>query len=170
MNKPKLLTVLIASGLIITACGGDDDDSAATRPTTSTTVTTSYSAPNQDGPAAADTTTVMIATDASLGEYLVDADGRTLYLFEKDEGTTTACTGGCADTWPPIVADGTPTGGDGVDASQLGTADGIVSNQVTYHGHLLYYFAGDMAPGDTNGVGLPSWYAVNPAGTAIENG
>jgi predicted lipoprotein with Yx(FWY)xxD motif len=110
----------------------------------------------------------MIATDPDLGEYLVDADGLTLYLFTKDEGTTTACSGGCADNWPPIVADGAPTGGDGIDVELLGTADGIEPNQVTYNGHLLYYFAGDQAPGDTNGVGLPDWYPVNPAGDAIE--
>lgn len=169
MNSRKLLTMFFATGLVLTACGGDDD-SAATTPTTTTASTNPDSAPSQDSSAASDTTTVKIATDASLGEYLVDADGRTLYLFDKDQGTTTACTGACADNWPPIVADGTPTGGGGVDDSQLGTADGILPNQVTYHGHLLYYFAGDQAPGDANGIGLPSWFAVNPAGTAIANG
>ncbi len=39
---------------------------------------------------------------------------------------------------------------------------------MTYNGHLLYYFANDAAPGDTNGVGLPNWFAVDPAGEAIE--
>jgi predicted lipoprotein with Yx(FWY)xxD motif len=48
-------------------------------------------------------------------------------------------------------------------------ADGIVPDQITYHGHLLYYFVGDQAPGDINGVGIPDWYAVDPAGNAIEN-
>ena len=171
MSNRKLLTMFAATGLVLAACGGDDD-SAATTPTTSVAITVAVTAPDsassQDNPAAPDAATVMIATNASLGEYLVDVDGRTLYLFDKDQGTTTACSGACADNWPPIVADGTPTGGDGVDASQLGTADGILPNQVTYHGHLLYYFAGDQAPGDTNGISIPSWYAVNPAGTAIE--
>ena len=103
-------------------------------------------------------------------DYLVDGTGLTLYLFTKDEGTTTACTGGCAENWPPIIAEGDPTGGDGIDAALLGTADGIEPNQVTYNGHLLYYFHEDTAPGDTNGVGLPDWFAVDPAGEAIEAG
>ena len=111
----------------------------------------------------------MVATDPELGDYLVDETGMTLYLFTLDDGTTTACTGACADNWPPLVADGDPTGGDGVDASLLGTADGIKPNQVTYNGHLLYFFAQDTAPGDTNGVGKPDWYAVDPAGEAIDN-
>jgi predicted lipoprotein with Yx(FWY)xxD motif len=112
--------------------------------------------------------TVAVANDAALGDHLVDGDGHTLYLFDKDSGTTTACTGDCATNWPPLIADGTPSGGDGVDAALLSTADGIEPNQVTYNGHLLYFFAGDQAPGDTNGVGIPSWYALDPTGNAID--
>lgn len=172
MNCRKLLTIFVATGLGLTACGSDDN---AAEPSPTAAVTTPDSAPSGDASAVSDTTvsdttTVKLATTESLGEYLVDAEGRTLYLFDQDEGTTTACTGGCADNWPPIVADGTPTGGDGVDASQLGTADGILPNQVTYFGHLLYYFAGDQVPGDTNGTAIASWFAVDPAGTAIAVG
>jgi hypothetical protein len=89
------------------------------------------------------------------------------YLFDKDSGPTTACTGAGADNWPPIVADGPPTGGGGDDASQVGTADGILPNQVTYHGHLLHSFAGDETPGDTNGISLSGRHAVKPAGASI---
>ncbi len=36
------------------------------------------------------------------------------------------------------------------------------------NGHALYYFAGDAAPGDTNGQGLgDKWYAVTPEGQLI---
>jgi predicted lipoprotein with Yx(FWY)xxD motif len=85
-----------------------------------------------------------------------------------DDGTTSACTGGCADAWPALTADGDPVGGDGVDASLLGTADGQVPGQVTYDGHLLYTFSGDSAPGDVNGLGIPEWYPVNAQGEAID--
>jgi predicted lipoprotein with Yx(FWY)xxD motif len=157
MRTTKLLAVLAAAGLVLAACGDDDDSSGATDDATTTTA--------NDG--AEVEATVAVATDDALGDYLVGPDGRTLYLFEEDQGTTTACTGACADNWPPLVADGAPTGGDGVAADELSTADGIEPNQVTYHGHLLYYFASDEAPGDTNGVGIPSWYPVDPAGEAI---
>jgi predicted lipoprotein with Yx(FWY)xxD motif len=163
MRTRTLPSILLAASLALAACGDDGDAS-----TTSPTEPSAASAGATTGPAEGQAATIAVATDAALGDHLVDGAGRTLYLFEKDDGTTTACTGDCATNWPPLVAEGTPTAGDGLDATQLSTADGIEPNQVTYHGHLLYYFAGDQAPGDTNGVGIPSWYAVNPAGDAIE--
>src|SRR6266567_916910 len=33
-------------------------------------------------------------------DVLTTVDGHTLYYFKKDSGTTTACTGDCASTWP----------------------------------------------------------------------
>ena len=41
-------------------------------------------------------------------------------------------------------------------------------DQVVYNGHLLYHFASDTAPGDVNGLGIPSWYPVDAAGDAID--
>ena len=161
MRSMKLLALLAAAGLVLAACGDDDDSPAATGGDATTTTAGEETAPAD--------ATVAVASNDELGDYLVDAEGRTLYLFEQDQGTTTACTGGCADNWPPLVAE-SPTGGDGIDAGELSTADGIEPNQVTYHGHLLYYFAGDEAPGDTNGTSIPAWFAVDPAGEAIELG
>jgi len=103
-----------------------------------------------------------------LGKILVDSQGKTLYLFEQDSGTTSACTGGCADVWPALAVDGEPVGGEGVDASLLSTEDGQVPNQVAYNGHLLYSFSGDEAPGEVNGLQIPSWYPVNAEGNAID--
>ena len=43
---------------------------------------------------------------------------------------------------------------------------------MTYAGHPLYWFSGDTAAGDTSGEGLTdfggAWYAVSPAGKAVE--
>lgn len=164
MINRTVLSVLVVAGAVLTACGSDDNgaSTSATTPPTAAATAADATASTNTG-----TATVMVATDPALGEYLVDAAGRTLYLFTQDQGTTTACSGGCVDNWPAIVSDD-PTAGEGVDASQLATADGIEPDQVTYDGHLLYYFAGDQAAGDTNGVGIPDWYAVDPAGDAIE--
>ena len=127
----------------------------------------SGSAPKSDGAQG----TVDVAT-SGLGQILVDSQGRTLYLFAKDTGTQSECTGACASAWPPLQATGSPTVGGGADASLVATtmrSDG--SPQVTYAGHPLYLFSGDQAPGDTNGQGVvaygASWYAVSPAGTQI---
>jgi predicted lipoprotein with Yx(FWY)xxD motif len=51
--------------------------------------------------------------------------------------------------------------------TQVGTANGQVPNQVTYFGHLLYYFSGDNNPGDTNGVGRPGWFLLGPRGNQM---
>jgi predicted lipoprotein with Yx(FWY)xxD motif len=154
MRTPKLLLALVvATGLVLAACG--DDSSTATDDTTATTAgsTTSVAA------------TVAVATGSAIGDHLVDAQGRTLYLFEKDQGTTTACTAACSTNWPAVTVNGDPVAGSGVDQAKLAKAD---SGQVTYNGHLLYLFAGDKVPGDTNGTKIASWYAVDAQGSAIE--
>jgi predicted lipoprotein with Yx(FWY)xxD motif len=152
----KLLPLVLAAGLLVAACGSDDSTS------TNADATTTTAAASPSG--AASTATVSV-TDG----HLVGSNGHTLYLFEKDKGTTTACTGACAGAWPALVATGTPSAGTGVDGSKLSTADGEQPNQVVYNGHLLYYFSGDQAAGDLNGVSVPSWYAVDGAGKAIED-
>lgn len=110
-----------------------------------------------------------MATVGKFGKVLVASDGRTLYLFEADHGTQTACgQDPCKSTWPALAGGSRPTAGSGVDAKQLSTANGQVANQVTYHGHLLYEFAGDSKPGDVNGVKIPEWYPVSPSGTKVD--
>ncbi len=103
----------------------------------------------------------------SIGTVLVaGSNGKTVYQFAndvKDSGKSN-CTGGCANTWPPltVAAGATPIGGSGVTGT-LGTItradDGTL--QVTYNGKPLYFFSGDTAPGDANGV-YPNWSAVKP--------
>jgi predicted lipoprotein with Yx(FWY)xxD motif len=107
----------------------------------------------------------------SLGRVLVDGQGRTLYLFTRDTGSTSTCTGSCAELWPPVEAGagGEPTAGDGVDGSKLGSTtrdDG--SQQVTYAGHPLYRYGQDEKPGDAKGHGVGSvWYVVDGNGNAV---
>jgi predicted lipoprotein with Yx(FWY)xxD motif len=112
--------------------------------------------------------TVSVAQNPAQGTILVDGKGRTLYLFEKDNGTISACTGACAQVWPALTAAAQPGAGSGVDASKLSTADGQVAGQVTYAGHLLYAFSGDSAAGDVKGVGIPGWYPVSPSGAKVD--
>lgn len=114
--------------------------------------------------------TVEVAS-SDLGEILVDADGMSLYLLENDTDGESTCYDDCEDNWPPLVADGEPVAGEGVDASKLGTAertDGTM--QVTYDGMPLYSFGGDQAPGDTNGQEIGDvWYVVAPDGSPVED-
>jgi predicted lipoprotein with Yx(FWY)xxD motif len=94
------------------------------------------------------------------------SNGMTVYTFAKDtaDSGTSACTGTCLTTWPALTvpAGSTPTAGSGA-GGKLGTItrsdDGSI--QVTYNGLPLYFFSGDHAKGDSNGV-YTDWLAVTP--------
>jgi predicted lipoprotein with Yx(FWY)xxD motif len=108
-----------------------------------------------------------------LGSVLVDARGRTLYVFAKDKHGRSACYGACAAYWPPLLSSAKPRPGRGVRASLLGLAkrtDG--KRQVTYAGHPLYRFSGDTKAGATTGEGLTdfggAWDAIAASGRAVE--
>jgi predicted lipoprotein with Yx(FWY)xxD motif len=109
-----------------------------------------------------------------LGQILVDGNGRTLYLFEKDSATNSTCYGACASAWPPATIAAAVHAGTGASAAFVGTVhrtDG--TNQLSYNGHPLYYYAGDAKTGDTTGQGLlqfgAKWYVLDPNGAKIDN-
>jgi predicted lipoprotein with Yx(FWY)xxD motif len=108
------------------------------------------------------------ADAGDLGTVLVDGNGMTLYLFESDTGSTSTCTGGCADAWPPALTSGDPSATGDASSSMLGTTTrDDVTTQVTYNDHPLYTYSGDTGPGDTNGQGVgDTWFAVTAKGTA----
>lgn len=88
------------------------------------------------------------------GEYLADAEGRPLYVYEQDSEGQSNCNDACAENWPPLTADaGMPAVNDpSIDQSLLDTIerdDGTM--QVTYDGKPLYYFAEDQATGEPTG-------------------
>lgn len=108
--------------------------------------------------------TVMVASNDQLGSFLVDDQGRSLYLFTKDTPNTSNCYDKCEQAWPPLFTAGAPKAGAGADASLLGTTtrkDGKV--QVTYNGWPLYYFAKDQKAGDMTGQDVGKvWYVISP--------
>jgi predicted lipoprotein with Yx(FWY)xxD motif len=195
------VVALLALPVLAAACGDDDDTStdatssgatevAATAggATAADTATTAASADTEaasttaagsdmtsagtgtSAAAPAGEATVMVA-DTDLGEILVDGEGRTLYLFTPDEQGPSVCMDDCLANWPSLT--GPATAGEGVDESLLGTAtrtdDG--TEQVTYNGWPLYYFAADPNPGDINGQGVGDvWFVVDPAGEAVPAG
>lgn len=119
---------------------------------------------------------VSVATKAPYGDYLADAKGMSLYMFEADtKGKKSACNDDCAAAWPPLTVEDESmvSAGEGVDANMLGTIerdDGTM--QVTYAGWPLYYFAKDTTAGDTKGQDVEGfgaeWYLMSPSGEKIE--
>jgi len=153
---------LVALAVVIAGCGGSGGGGGA------------YGAARATTPSSGGKASVKLAS-TKLGSVLVDAKGRTLYLFEADKGPMSACSGACASVWPPLTTTGKPTASHGVTASKLGTtkrSDG--ASEVTYNGHPLYTYAGDSAPGQTSGQGLDDygaeWYALSAGGDKIDNG
>jgi predicted lipoprotein with Yx(FWY)xxD motif len=109
----------------------------------------------------------------SLGTVLVDARGRTLYLFNADPTAKSACFGQCAAVWPPFLTNGAPLTVGAAKQALLRTAkrkDGTL--QVVYAGHPLYFFSGDTRAGETKGEGIVhfggSWYALGATGKALK--
>ncbi|HEX5809252.1 MAG TPA: hypothetical protein VFY25_11340 [Anaerolineales bacterium] len=198
MKHPILLGAMLVLALVLGACAPaatpvpTDTVEPTTAPTdtavaTETAVTTETAAATEP-PVATDTqaaaesptvgvpvtgaATVSVSDVGTFGAGLVDAQGRTLYLFTNDtqNSDASACSGDCLAEWPPLLTDGEPVAGEGVNASLLGTItrdDG--TTQVTYNGWPLYYFADDTAAGDALGQGVGSvWFLVSPTGEAIE--
>jgi predicted lipoprotein with Yx(FWY)xxD motif len=108
----------------------------------------------------------------SLGNTLVDANGRTLYLFQADRPNVSTLSRAGFAVWPAFTSAGKPLADGGVSAAHIGTIAGPKGTRlVTYYGHPLYYFVGDKKSGETNGQGLNEfgarWYVVSASGTAI---
>src|SRR4051812_33470236 len=104
--KRQLVLAPVTLGLLVAACGGSTPPSASIA-----------------GARAASSSNVTVATHRTkLGTVLADSRGRTLYLFEKDKGTTSACNGACASVWPPLLVTGGPAvAARGALSAKLGT-------------------------------------------------
>lgn len=112
-----------------------------------------------------------LAMNAKIGKnILVDAQGMTLYLYDKDTATKSNCNDGCATAWPPETPTANATYGAGIDASKFTTItrdDG--TKQLAYNGHPLYHWVNDKAAGDATGQGINDFYVVGANGAKIDN-
>jgi predicted lipoprotein with Yx(FWY)xxD motif len=109
---------------------------------------------------------LLLGTDGtSKAKYLIGFNGMPLYTYDLDTATASACTGQCADDWPPYtVPDASAltnlqAGVTGVAATSP-RADGTL--QVTYGGKPLYFFTGDTASGPPTGDGVNSFSLARP--------
>ena len=167
----SLAALAVSGALVLAACGGSGTSSSSGAGSTPSygAQPTPSNASNSTGAAS-----VLSTKTSSLGTFLVDGNGRTLYLWDADHGAKSTCSGACAQARPPLTTTATPKASGAVKASLLGTTkrpDG--TSEVTYAGHPLYTFAGDTQAGQTtgqgsNGFGAP-WWVVTPAGKALQS-
>ncbi len=166
-SKIRAVVAIVFAGALLVACG------SSTGSSTSNTGPYGGGAAVSSPTAAATGAATLMTKTGSVGTYLTDGAGKSLYLFAADSGGKSACNGPCAAAWPPLTTTGNASASAGVTGSMLTTFkrdDG--STQVVYNGHPLYYYVGDTSAGDTNGQGLNNfggvWSLVTPQGTAIQ--
>ena len=156
MKIPALMAVTAASLLTLSACGSHS--STASPPSSGTPAN-----------AAAQTAVGLHVADTSLGKVLVDAGGRTVYMFSTDSSGTSTCNSTCLQYWPPVVPGKAAPTVTGKVASTATTTGGKVA---TVAGWPVYTFSQDQNPGDINGEGFSDfggiWYAVSPSGQPVK--
>jgi predicted lipoprotein with Yx(FWY)xxD motif len=107
--------------------------------------------------------------DSAFGEILTDGDGATLYVLTEDGDGQSSCTGDCAVTWPPVLADGGFEADPEVAPLLTSFTRDDGSEQLAIDGRPLYAFSGDQAEGDTNGQGVNDvWFVVSATGQPQE--
>ena len=164
-SRNTMAAAIIVVAGFAAACSG----AATATPAAST----SASAPAASAPAAASGApaaggpVIMTATVGTQGTLVVaSANGMTVYTFTKDVANsgTSACTGGCLTKWPAVTV---PAGSTAAGASSVTGKIGTITRtddgtlQVTYNGLPLYFYSGDKAAGDANGI-YTGWAAVKP--------
>ena len=93
-----------------------------------------------------DHTVLSANSTAKLGTVVIEGLGWTLYRFDADSATPSrsACTGSCAEQWPPVLMQAGTPAYDGLDPAVVGTVardDG--HQQVTIGGWPVYRRASD---------------------------
>ena len=95
------------------------------------------------------------------GAIFVDANGMTLYTFDRDtSGNASTCEGKCTERWKPLIApDDAQAKGD---FTVITRSDG--SKMWAYRYRPLYTSQFDKEPGDINGYdGANLWHIARPA-------
>jgi predicted lipoprotein with Yx(FWY)xxD motif len=156
------MLALVAGGLVILAgCGSAGTGGGYGGGTSNTPVVGGSGATAAGSSVKISTKSVTVKGVATT--VLADANGKTLYYFTPDTPTQSACTGGCASTWPALLV---PSGAS-IGQTSLPGALSMVSTgsgaQVEYNGHLLYTFSGDQSATDAKGEGiLGKWFVATP--------
>ncbi len=105
--------------------------------------------------------TVRFEENDDFGAILVDAQGRSLYVFTPDVKGESVCVDGCSERWPVFYTEDLIVG-EGLDTDDFGTIDRPDgSQQTTYKGWPLYLFQNDAEPGDVEGDGVGDvWFVA----------
>ncbi|MES3037350.1 MAG: hypothetical protein V4736_05525 [Bdellovibrionota bacterium] len=103
---------------------------------------------------------VTTVTNAEGEKLIADSTGRTLYVFDVDQGSNTSkCNEACAEVWPPYLL-------DAKEAAALEAPLGSIERankklQLTYDGRPVYIYAFDRGQADEKGDGIGGvWHYI----------
>jgi predicted lipoprotein with Yx(FWY)xxD motif len=103
-----------------------------------------------------------VSINGQMTNILTTGNGMTLYYDTNDSAMNATCTGGCAQTWPPFLAQGQIITSNGITSGQVTEQATANGKQVEYNGHPLYTYANDTTAGQVNGQGVNNiWYATS---------
>ena len=175
LKRSSIIVFGLMIAMFIAACGSSTPGggglygSGSTNPPATPPATTPPTTGAGGSSAAIQTATAPVKGQSET--VLTDAQGMTLYYFTADSATQSACSGSCAQMWPPqlFTASGVPSSSTPL-TGKLSVQMDANGSQVEYNGHPLYTFSGDTAPGQTHGEGLfGKWFVVTPT-IAIQGG
>jgi predicted lipoprotein with Yx(FWY)xxD motif len=157
------VALLALLGLVAAGCGGSSSTSMP-----------------KGGVAGASHATSSVAVQTrkikGFGVVLVNPQGRTLYVFMKDQQPRVTCTGNCASIWHPLKwkSANKPTAGGSAKSSLLAWDKNPSGGRVvTYAKWPLYTYTGDTAAGTARGEGLKlsggKWYVISAKGKVIKS-
>ncbi|MET0842822.1 MAG: hypothetical protein ABWX76_13975 [Leifsonia flava] len=163
MNK-KLILGLATVALSIVGLSGCASNAPATD-----TPSSPESSESENGSGATDAE--LAIAESPLGDIVVDSEGMTVYVFDKDTADSgeSSCSGACLAAWPPVETTSESPSVDGVtgEVSTITREDG--SLQITLNGLPLYTYTPDEAAGDVTGQGVSGvWWVVGPDGVKID--
>lgn len=160
-----IFTAVIPLTIILGSCNNKNEQNSGNE---SDTAAVTGKSENSTG------VTLKVESSVQYGKYLVDNNGRSLYLFKADSDKNSNCHDACAQAWPPLIAYNDPKAEEGIDTSLISTfqrKDGQM--QVAYNGWPLYYYINDKDTGETTGQDIEQfgaeWYLVSPEGKEVPN-
>jgi predicted lipoprotein with Yx(FWY)xxD motif len=111
---------------------------------------------------------VAVSDNPTLGQILVDNNGMTLYIFDKDSTDKSNCASDCLKNWPALTVEdenAAPPPGEGVTGKLAVITRDDGTYQVTVNGMPLYTYAKDTKAGDVMGQAAGEvWWVVSPDG------
>jgi predicted lipoprotein with Yx(FWY)xxD motif len=152
-----IILVIIAGGAYAVFHKSPKTNNSSTNSSSQTSNNNPPASTNQTPPAAG---IIQTKTDSSLGQYLADGSGKTLYTYSLDTTNTSNCTGSCLADWPAYVQTSTSASLP-ANVTTFKRADNG-ANQYAYKGMPLYYYSGDSSAGQLTGNGVNNFSVAKP--------